>query len=87
MTTTQTHPTVGPLVTLATYHCDTGPRQIVGQRVDGAVQLRDEPADRPGRSFVIESGLHSKTEMDAIVADYRKCAQRLGYTPMLSLGW
>jgi len=87
MTTAQTPPSVGPLVTLATYDCDTGPRQIVGQRVDGAVQLRDEPADPPGLSFVIESGLHSKTEMDAIVADYHKSAQRLGYTPMISLGW
>jgi hypothetical protein len=87
MTTIQTDPTVGPLVTLATYRCDTGPRQIVGQRVDGAVQLRDEPADGQGPTFVIEDGLHSKAEMDAIIADYRQCAKRLGYTPMISLGW
>jgi hypothetical protein len=37
--------------------------------------------------FVIEDGLHSKGELDAIVADYLKLAQQLGYPPMFSLGW
>ena len=52
-----------------------------------AVQLRDEPADEPGRVFVIEDGLHNKAEMDAIVADYLQRAQQLGYIPMFSPGW
>ncbi|MGZ4251003.1 MAG: hypothetical protein ACXVUE_22190 [Solirubrobacteraceae bacterium] len=84
---TDTKTTVGRVVTLANYQSDTGPRQIVGQRLDGAVQLRDEPTDTPGRAFTIEDDLHSKGEMDAIVADYLKRAQQLGYPPMLSLGW
>jgi hypothetical protein len=87
MTTTNTHPTVGRVVTLASYRCDTGQRRIIGQRVDGAVQLRDQPADGPGRVFVIEDDLHNKAEMDAIVTDYLTRAERLGYTPMFSLGW
>ena len=87
MTITETRPTAGRTVELASYQSDTGPRRIVGQRLDGAVQLRDEPADGAGHTFVIEDRLHAKAEMDAILADYLKRAHQLGYIPMFSLGW
>jgi hypothetical protein len=86
MTTTQT-PAAGGAVTLASYRADTSPRKIVGQRVNGAVQLRDGPATGAGRAFVIEDDLHSKAEMDVIPADYLARAEQLGYVPMFSLGW
>jgi hypothetical protein len=86
-TPTETRTTVGRVVALASYQSDAGPRQIVGQRLDGAVQLRDEPTDTPDGALTIEDDLHSKAEMDAIVADYLKRAHQLGCPPMLSLGW
>ena len=77
----------GRPVALARYSCDVGERLLVGQRVDGLVQLRDEPADREGRSYLVESRLESMAELEAIVADYVRTAQRLGFVPMVSLGW
>lgn len=87
MTATSTKPATGHVVELASYQSDTEARRIVAQRIDGAVQLRDEPSRVPGDVFVIEDGLHARVEMDAIVADYLKRAQHLGYMPMFSLGW
>ena len=87
MTATDAQPATGRIVELASYESDTGPRRIVGQRIDGTVQLRDEPTNPPGRVFVIEDGLHAKSELDAIVADYLKRAKQLGYPPMLGLDW
>ena len=60
----------GRPVTLARYACDVGERVLVGQRVDGVVQLRDEPGDRDGRAFLVEPRLESMAELEAIVADY-----------------
>ena len=37
------------------------------------------------RRWVIERGVESKAELEAIVADYRQKAQKLGYVPMM--GW
>lgn len=86
MTATEAQPATGRTIELASYESDTGPRRIVGQRIDGTVQLRDEPTNVPGRVFVIEDGLHAKSELDAIVADYLRRAKQLGYPPMFSAG-
>lgn len=72
-------------IRMATYTADVGERQIVGQRVDGAVRLYDEPARHGGRRWVIEPVVESKAELEAIVADYVAKAKRLGYVPMC--GW
>ena len=87
MTATETQLATDRIVELATYDANTGPRRIVGQRIDGTVQLRDQPTNPPGRVFAIEGGLHAKSELDATVADYLYRARQLGYPPMFSLGW
>ena len=84
MSTTKA-PVRGKRIRMATYTCDVGERQIVGQRVDGEVHLYDEPARDGGRRWVIERGVESKAELEAIVADYRQKAEKIGYIPML--GW
>ena len=77
----------GRPVVIARYDCDVGERVLVGQRVDGVVQLRDEPGDRDGRALLVEPRLESMAELEAIVADYVTTAKRLGFIPMVSLGW
>jgi hypothetical protein len=52
------------------YTITAGDRVIYGQRVLGVVRLVDVPADGPGRRYVIERGLTSMAEREAIVADY-----------------
>ncbi len=63
------------------------PRRIVGQRVDGHVQLRDQPATGSGRAFLIEPAVESNAALKAIIADYLRSAKKLGYVPMFSPGW
>ena len=43
---------------------------IYGQRVLGVVRVVDVPAGGRGRRYVIERGLSSMSELEAIVADY-----------------
>ncbi len=84
MSTTEA-PVRGKRIRMATYTCHVGERQIVGQRVDGEVRLYDEPARDGGRRWVIEAGVESRAELEAIVADYQRMAEKLGYVPMM--GW
>lgn len=84
MATHTAEPTATPPRELARYTTDVGERRIVGQRVDGIVQLRDEPAGA-GRSYLIEPQLKSMAELQAIVEDYLAKAEQLGYVPMH--GW
>ena len=85
MATPTTKPTTGIPRKLGRYTADTGDRRIIGQRIDGTVQLRDEPATGSGRSYLIEPELTSMGELQAIVEDYLVKAKRLGYVPMH--GW
>ena len=82
-TATSEHPT-GRAKVLATYDCDQGPRQLVGQRVDGIVRITDRSA-AGGRAYLVEEGLTCMTELQAIVADYLEKAAELGHPPME--GW
>jgi hypothetical protein len=61
---------VGERVELARYSTSSQERVVFGQRIDGSVRVFDKPADGQGRSFLIERGLTSKTELDALVAEY-----------------
>ncbi len=83
--TAQTTTPPGEPRELARYHADIGERRVVGQRIDGTVQLRDEPAAATGRSYLIEPALDSMSELEAIVTDYVQLANRKGFVPMH--GW
>ena len=75
-------PQVGRRTELARYTVPAGERVIYGQRVDGIVRLVDRPATPGGRSYLIERGLETKSELDALIADYRASAERLQAVPM-----
>jgi hypothetical protein len=60
----------GERVELGRYTISAGERVIYGQRVLGVVRVVDVPAGGRGRRYVIERGLTSMTELEAIVADY-----------------
>ena len=83
-TTTDTPPTAGKAIVLATYECDEGERQLVGQRVDGIARITDRPTSQ-GRSYLVEQGITTMAELQAILDDYLTKAKRLGYAPMQ--GW
>jgi hypothetical protein len=63
-------PVVGERVELARYRTSAEERVVFGQRIDGVVRVIDKPAAGSGRSFLVERGLTSKSELDALVADY-----------------
>jgi hypothetical protein len=67
---------------LGRYNTNEGDRILVGQRVDGIVQITDRPLGRAGRSYLVEAGIASMGELAALVADYRAQAASLGDCPM-----
>ncbi len=66
---------VGERVELARYATSAGERIVFGQRVDGVVRVTDKPVGA-GRSFLVERGLRSKAELDALVSDYVEQSER-----------
>ena len=84
-TTTDTPPTAASeAIVLATYQCDEGERQLVGQRVDGVPRITDRPVGQ-GRSYLVEDNITKMAELQALLDDYQAKAKRLGYAPMQ--GW
>jgi hypothetical protein len=75
-------PQVGPRTELARYTVPAGERVIYGQRVDGNVRVVDRPAAPGGRAYLVDRGLETKSELDALIADYRATAERLQAIPM-----
>jgi hypothetical protein len=75
-------PQVGPRTELARYTVPAGERVIYGQRVDGIVRVVDRPAAPGGRAYLVERELETKSELDALIADYLTSAQRLNAIPM-----
>jgi hypothetical protein len=73
---------VGARTELGRYTTSRGERVIYGQRVDGHPRLFDKPANGQGRSYLIETELLTKAEVDAIVADYLERARILDRVPM-----
>lgn len=69
-------------VELARYRISSGERIVCGQRVDGVVRLVDIPASERGRRYLIERGLTSMRELEAIVADYLDQASRWDAIPV-----
>ena len=75
-------PVVGARTELARYRVSEGERILFGQRVDGVVRVTDRPARPGGRSFLVERGLDSKAELDALIADYLHQAKTLDMPPV-----
>ena len=79
MSETATKPATGAPKLLAEYDCDEGKRQLIGQRVDGTVQITDR---RPGgRSYLVADEIASMAELEGLVAHYLEHAEKLGYAP------
>jgi hypothetical protein len=57
-------------------------RAIIAQRVDGVVELRDEPAEGDGNTYLIEPELIVMAGLKALVADYTATAARIDDIPM-----
>ena len=74
--------TTGQRREIARYRITAGERVIYAQRVDGSVRLTDKPAGT-GRSYLIEPGLHTMAELEAIVADYLEQAAERDTVPVL----
>ena len=75
-TTVRRH--AGPRRELARYTTPRGERILVGQRIDGEPCLIDMPTGDRGRVHLIERGLTSHAELQAIVADYIDQSKRRG---------
>ena len=79
-------PQVGKRTELARYRLPgEGERVIYAQRVNGVVRLTDRPhgpvsAER--RAYLIERGLETKPELDALIADYLAQTKQLNAVPM-----
>jgi hypothetical protein len=78
----RTPPNVGARAELGLYRTAGGERIVYGQRIDGVVRVTDRPAGPAGRSYLVERGLESHDELNALVADYIAQADKLGRPPM-----
>lgn len=47
-----------------------------------SVRVTDRPASEGGRAYLVERGLETKNELDALIADYREQAGKLNCPPM-----
>jgi hypothetical protein len=75
-------PIVGQRTELARYTVTEGERILYGQRIDGIVRVTDRPAGNGGRAYLVERGLETKSELDALIADYLKQAAKLDGPPL-----
>lgn len=79
--------TCGQTVDLAVYTISSGERVLRGQRVNGTVRVVDRPSPpSEGRSFLVESGLTSRRELEALVADYIAQALERDEIPVFPIG-
>ncbi len=76
--TSTTKRCAGARTELARYTTPRGQRLLVGQRIDGEPCLIDMPAGDHGRVHLVERGLTSHDELQAIVADYIDQSTRRG---------
>jgi hypothetical protein len=83
MAATPTSRTTGEPEVRATYECDEGTRQLVGQRINGRVALSDVPVS-VGKVYLVERHVTSMAELEAIEADYLALAATLGRPPLRS---
>jgi hypothetical protein len=69
-------PNVGARAELARYRTADGKRIVYGQCIDGVVRVTDRPTGPGGRSYLVERGLETHDELEALVADYVLCRTR-----------
>lgn len=72
-----------PPVELGRYRVGDSERVVRGQRVDGVVRVTDIPATGRGRRYLVERGLTSRAELDALVTDYLDQAARWDAVPVI----
>jgi hypothetical protein len=84
MAAAPTRPATGEPEVRATYECDEGTRQLVGQRISGRVALSDVPVSDVGKVYFVERRVASMAELEAIEADYLALAAALGRPPLRS---
>lgn len=77
-------PATNPAVELGRYRAGDTERLVRGQRVDGVVRLTGIPASGQGRRYLIERGLTSRVELEALVRDYLDQAARWNAVPVLT---
>ena len=75
-------PIVGQRTELARYTVAEGERILYGRRIDGIVRLTDQPGSQGGRAYLVERGLDTKSELDALIADYLQQAIKLDNPPL-----
>jgi hypothetical protein len=75
-------PVVGKRTELARYTVTEGERILYGQRIDGIVRVTDRPAHQGGRAYLVECGLETRSELDALIADYLQQAAKLDSPPL-----
>jgi hypothetical protein len=73
-------------VELARYEAADGMRVLVGQRIEDAVRLTDRHAESRGKTYVVEPGVRSRSELEGILRDYVEQARRYGDCPMRFVG-
>jgi hypothetical protein len=73
---------VGQRTELARYTVSEGERILYGQRIDGIVRVIDRLAAQGGRAYLVERGLETKSELDALIADYLQQARKLDSPPL-----
>jgi hypothetical protein len=67
---------------LATYECNEGTRQLVGERISGTVALSDIPAGDQGKVYLVERHVPCMAELDGLIDDYLALAAHLGRPPL-----
>jgi hypothetical protein len=75
-------PIVGKRTELARYTVAEGQRILYGQRIDRIVRVTDRPAAKGGRAYLVERGLETKGELDALITDYLQQATKLDSPPL-----
>ena len=75
-------PVAGQRTELARYTVSEGERVLYGQRIDRIVRVTDRPAREGGRAYLVERGLETKAELDALIADYLQQATKLDSPPL-----
>jgi hypothetical protein len=82
MNATASEPTAGEPQVLASYECDEGTRQLVGQRINGRVAISDVPIGNRGRVYLVERHLACMAELEGLAAAYAEHAEQLGRPPL-----
>ncbi len=82
MSALATKSTPSQLNVLGHYSVPDESRVLVGRRIEQTVYVYDYPEGGNGRRYFVEKGFGSKVELAALIADYRRRAERLGACPM-----